>query len=109
MDHSPLFERRRLEASQRLASVWQGYMKGYLVRYTIKSRNYGRDQFLGSKKMPTTYPSRASARLRTLGSTFSFACDAALLRKYLVDFPVIRGDNVLTKRSKKSEAMDELV
>ena len=68
-----------------------------------------RVQFLGSKRMNVTYSSRAGVRLRTLCSTFSFVCDAAPLRENLVDVPVIRGANVLTKCSKKSRAKDELV
>jgi len=68
-----------------------------------------RVQFLGSKRMATTYSYRASAQLRTLGSTFSFASDAAPLEKNLVNGPVIRGPNVLTKCSKKSGAKHELV
>jgi hypothetical protein len=68
-----------------------------------------RVQFLGSKKMAMTYSYRANTRLRTLGSTFSFACDAAPLEKNLVDGPAIRGANVLTKCSKKSRAKHELV
>ena len=66
-------------------------------------------QFLGSKRMAITYSYRASERLRILGSTFSFACDAAVLEKNLVDAPVIRGANVLTKCCKKSRAKHKLV
>ena len=84
-------------------------MKGYLIGYMMKSRNYGRNQLLGSKRMSLAYPFRASARLRTLGSTFSFACDAAPLGKNLVYVFVIQGANVLTKCSKKSRAKHELV
>ena len=48
-------------------------------------------QFSGSWKIRTiTYSFLASARLRTLGSTFSFACDAAPLGKNLVYIPLIR-------------------
>ena len=79
------------------------------MRYTIKSRNYGHIQFMGSRKMAITYSSRACARLKTLGSTFSFASDAAPLGKNLVDIPVIRGANLLTKCSKKSRAKYELI
>ena len=68
-----------------------------------------RVQFLDSKRMAITYSYRASAQLRTLGSTFSFACDAAPLGTNILDGSVIRGKNVLTKSSKKSRAKQELV
>ena len=64
---------------------------------------------MGSRRMTITYSSRAGARLRTLGSAFSFACDAAPLGEDLVDVPAIRGANVLAKCSKKSRAKHELV
>ena len=59
--------------------------------------------------MAITHSYRASARLRKLDSTFSFACGAAPLEEHLVDGPVIRGRNVPTECCKKSRAKHELV
>ena len=66
-------------------------------------------QFLGSKRMTITYPFRASARLRTLGSTFSFAYDAAPLGEKSCLWPCESRRNVVTKCSEKSSAEKELV
>jgi len=90
-------QRRRLD----MASLDEG------IPYKIHDKKWElwHVQFLGSERMAITYSYRASARLRMLDLTFSFACDAAPLKQTCQRF----WENVLTKRSNNSRAKHELV
>ena len=111
MDHSPPFLRRCLEASQWLASIWQVQMKGYLVRYTIKSGNYGAFSS-GLQKNGHNLLIWRTCAIENAGFNICFClrcCSPGKQIQWLTARPVNRRASVPTNCCLKSKAKQELV